>query len=102
MIIQIALGIVLGYIIIKALPDLRDITENVLNWIFDKIAVVFKFLYRCWEWLDHAAWYYKLGVFILVSFILLGYNLVECWGWFAFLYTYFPARWICNLFNKQK
>ena len=46
MIIQIALGIVLGYIIIKALPDLRDITENVLNWIFDKIAAVFNVLFR--------------------------------------------------------
>lgn len=102
MIIKIALGIVLGYIIIKSLPLLRDIAENILEWLFNIISAIFKFFYERWEWLDGAAWYYKLGVFICVSFILLEYNQVEYWGWFTLLYAYFPARWIYNLFHKHK
>lgn len=102
MIIEVALGVVLGYAIIKFLPELRDMAESILEWLFGVIGSVFKFFYACWKCLDQAAWYYKLGIFILVSFMLLEYNLVECWAWFAFLYTYFPARWIDNLFNKQK
>jgi hypothetical protein len=102
MIVEIALGIVLGYAIIKAWPELRDMIESLLEWLFNTVSGVFVFLGKCWKWLDNAAWYYKLVVFILVSFALLWFNMVECWGWFMVLYTYFPARWIYNLGQKGK
>lgn len=102
MIIEIALGIVLGYIIIKSLPMLRDIAESIIEWLFNTITAILKIFYEGWKWLDNAAWYYKLGVFIFVSFLLLENNQVEYWGWFTLLYAYFPARWIYGLFHKQK
>lgn len=99
--LKIAGGIVLGYLIIKVLPELRDLADKLLNWTFDGISAVFKFFYNCWKWLDNSAWYYKLGVFLIVSFILLWCGLIECWGWFLLLYSYFPARWIYNLGHKE-
>lgn len=94
MVWQIALGILLGWLLIQSWHDLLNMADGILNAIFDFIGGIFHTIGKCWRWFRDSRWYVKLLIFIALTYFLGNNDMLNAWLCVLFVYIYFVASWI--------
>jgi hypothetical protein len=102
MIWTIALGILLGYILIQLLPDFFTLISNILHGTSEFINEIFKIIYNLWKALANLKWYYKLLVFVFLFFVFASTEQVYCLLALIIIYSYFVGKFIIKYINKLK
>jgi hypothetical protein len=96
MVWQIALGILLGWLLIQSWPDLLNLADGLLNAIFDFVGGIFHAIGKCWRWFRDLRWYVKLLIFVALTYILCGNDLLGAWVCVLLVYSFLIAVWIVN------
>lgn len=100
MIWTIALGILLGYIFIMALPDVIQIANGVLDWLFNILIAVGNLIKKCWQWVVGLKWYYKLVGFFGLEYIFFTADWAVCGSILLFIGIYFASYWCVDMLKK--
>lgn len=107
MIISIALGILLGYILIQLLPsilifiggifrELGSFTSKFFNLLFNFGQII----YNLWKKFIELKWYYKLFIFVGLFYIFASLNLIICLLILIIIYSYSVGKFIVKYIDK--
>ena len=100
MVWQIALGILLGYLLIGFLPVITELLNTFLNWVFDIFSNFFGFLSKFYKDIIKTKWYYKVLIFILGSYFFIYWNWFDMLSvWFLLFGIYF-LLWLFDKWHK--
>lgn len=103
MVLKIALGIILAYFIIKALPHMNNFLENLLDLFGKLFSSAFKFIGKVCKFFYELKWYYKLVFFIGLCAVLVLCGVEESQSLVITLWVYlgyFVIKW-CILMLKE-
>lgn len=100
MIWTIALGILLGYIFIMALPGVIQMTNGILDWLFNILIAIGNLIKKCWRWIVGLKWYYKPIGFICLEYVFWSADWVDCGLILFFFGTYFVSFWAVDMIKK--
>ena len=94
MIWQIACGILLGWLLIQAWPDIIKLANGILNAISDFVCGIFSAIGKCCRWFWNLRWYIKLLIFIVLTYVLCKNDLINAWICVVLVYSFMIAVWI--------
>lgn len=100
MIWTIALGILLGYILIQLLPSILLFIGGLFKGFGEILTDIFNFICNFYKWLNNIKWYYRLLVFIILFFLAILFESLECILILIVAYNYFIARFLVRCIKK--